>query len=486
MKFSKLLQGCILSAGVIVTAMAAASTDTVQNTEVQETNLVGEKGTDAADSLAMLSDIVSYKKAKQTVSGEKEKEEPADVQANETIEVMAAGGDVAEDASTADAETVEPVGVGANQVAAQIGAEASQPAAETADAAEAEQPTTDAAEAEQPVAETTETKQPAADAAEAEQPALDASAAAVNETPANEWVNQVMPVVEESLNVRTQPDENAELAGKLYKGSAAQVVEVLDGWTHIVSGDVDGYISNEYCAYGADAQALAAEQCATYATALTDGLRVRDEATLESSISTVLEEGARIEVDTQTAAPEGWVAVTHEDELCYVSAEFVDVKMEIGEAITIEEEMRRIAEEEARKAEEAARKAAEEAAAASSAQTVQNEAVAASADETTLLAAIIQIEAGTTDYDGQVAVGAVVMNRVRSGAYPGTIAGVIYQSGQFATGRMDSIIANGVASSCYSAAQAAIGGVDNTGGALSFRSASSGYAGTVIGGNVFF
>lgn len=468
MKFSKLLQGCILSTGVIVTAMAAASTDTVKSTDVQETKVVGEKGTAVTNDFADLSDIVGYETAAQTAAKEQEKEESADVQINETIEVMAAEETTAEAATStetteeaaASAETaeeaVEPVGVGANQVAAQIGAEASQP--------------------------TTEAEQPS----EAEQSAADVQATTVMETPENEWANQVMPVVEESLNVRTQPDENAELAGKLYKGSAAQVVEVLDGWTHIVSGEVEGYISNEYCVYGAEAQALAAEQCTTYATALTDGLRVRGEANLESSVSTVLEEGARIEVDTQTAAPEGWVAVTHEDELCYVSAEFVDVKMEIGEAITIEEEMRRIAEEEARKAEEEARKAAEAAAASASAQTVQNAAVAASADETTLLAAIIQIEAGPTNYDGQVAVGAVVMNRVRSGAYPNSIAGVIYQSGQFATGRMDSIIANGVASSCYSAAQAAIGGVDNTGGALSFRSASSGHAGTVIGGNVFF
>ncbi len=48
-----------------------------------------------------------------------------------------------------------------------------------------------------------------------------------------------------------------------------------------------------------------------------------------------------------------------------------------------------------------------------------------------LLAALIYCEAGNQPYEGQVAVGAVVMNRVRSGSYPNTISEVIYQSGQF-------------------------------------------------------
>ena len=82
-----------------------------------------------------------------------------------------------------------------------------------------------------------------------------------------------------------------------------------------------------------------------------------------------------------------------------------------------EEELKAQAEA-ARQAEEA-RKAAEEA-----------ERQAREADQR-LLAALIFCEAGNQPYEGQVAVGAVVMNRVNSGAYPGSIREVIYQSGQF-------------------------------------------------------
>ena len=88
-----------------------------------------------------------------------------------------------------------------------------------------------------------------------------------------------------------------------------------------------------------------------------------------------------------------------------------------------------------------------------------------------------------------VAVGAVVMNRLRSGVYPSSLYDVIYQSGQFTpagNGKVASVISSGVSGSCLQAAQEALSGVDNTGGALSFRRASSGQAGVVIGNHVFF
>ena len=102
---------------------------------------------------------------------------------------------------------------------------------------------------------------------------------------------------------------------------------------------------------------------------------------------------------------------------------------------------------------------------------------------------MIQCEAGSESYEGQVAVGAVVMNRVRSGSYPSSIYNVIYQSGQFgpaSTGAVASVAASGPSGSAYSAAQAAIAGTDNTGGATSFKRASSGQSGVVIGNHVFY
>lgn len=110
------------------------------------------------------------------------------------------------------------------------------------------------------------------------------------------------------------------------------------------------------------------------------------------------------------------------------------------------------------------------------------------ASDLSMLAAIIQCEAGSTNYDGMLAVGSVVMNRVHSSSFPNTVAGVIYQSGQFspvASGRFASVLAAGPASSCTKAAGEVLGGritVD----CLYFRSNNGTVQGTVIGGNVFY
>lgn len=107
------------------------------------------------------------------------------------------------------------------------------------------------------------------------------------------------------------------------------------------------------------------------------------------------------------------------------------------------------------------------------------EAVSASVDDKTLLAAIIYCEAGNQSFDGKVAVGAVVLNRVNSSRFPNTIKGVIYQSGQFTpamTGKLNRVLASGnIPSSCYKAAESALSGYNPIGDAVFFSTGGSGY-----------
>lgn len=312
------------------------------------------------------------------------------------------------------------------------------------------------------------------------------------EQPAEEvspWATKLMPNVETSLNIRAEGSEEAEVVGKLYRGAAADILERGAEWSKISSGTVEGYVKNEYCVFDAEAEAMANELGTTYATAATGGLRVRAEASAaeEITIVDVLEEGEKIKVDTAAAAPEGWVAVLCSDTTAYVSAEYVTVELELGKAISIEEELAAIKKaEEEKAAREAAKKQSKQ---TSSSGTTQKAAVAASYDDVTLLGALIQCEAGGEPYEGQLAVGAVVMNRLRSGYGGGSIYGVIYQSGQFtpaSSGSLERRLANGVSASCLQAAQEAINGADNVNGALFFRRASSGQAGIVIGNHVFY
>lgn len=296
------------------------------------------------------------------------------------------------------------------------------------------------------------------------------------------WQGNLMANVDEFLYVRAEADENASIVGKLYKGDKAVIVEAGEAWTHITSGNVDGYVKNEYCLFGTDALEYAKANFDTVAKVGTNGLRLRSEAGEEASVITALTEGTDLTVSSDVEAPEGWVAVSYDGSTGFVSAGYVTLSLNLGEGITLEEEQ---AAAEKAAAEEAAKAAAQK----SATTTTQNAAVAASTDEVTLLAAIIQCEAGNECYEGQVAVGAVVMNRVRSGSYPGSIYNVVYQGGQFTpagNGSVAATVANGPKGSCIQAAQEAINGVDNTGGALYFRPTSSGHAGTAIGNHVFY
>ena len=108
-----------------------------------------------------------------------------------------------------------------------------------------------------------------------------------------------------------------------------------------------------------------------------------------------------------------------------------------------------------------------------------------------LLANLIYCEAGGESYTGQVAVGAVVINRVLSSVFPDTVTGVIYQSGQFqpvGSGRLALALAEGRATaSCYQAADEAMGGTTTVGNCVYFRTPVDGIEPKYrIGGHIFY
>ncbi len=167
-----------------------------------------------------------------------------------------------------------------------------------------------------------------------------------------------------------------------------------------------------------------------------------------------------------------------------VSQEVIDVQSGMIENVKIAAAEAKIAyeaklEEERRAAEEAeriAREKAEAEAAAAAAQQAEKE----------LLASLIFCEAGNQPYEGQVAVGAVVMNRINSSSYPDTMEEVIYQSGQFSpamSGWLDRVRANqGYTEAAMQAAEDALAGSNPIGDCLYF---SVGGYGTRIGDHLF-
>lgn len=298
-----------------------------------------------------------------------------------------------------------------------------------------------------------------------------------------EWQDKVMADVEDFLCIRAKGDADAEIVGKLYPTSVATVVKEGKTWTKIKSGSVKGYVKNEYLVFGSDAYANAKKVCKKYAYVQTDGLRVRSEASEDASVLTVADKGDKLLFNKKAEKKDGWVAVSVKAGDGFVSAEYVKVKLGTTDAVSIEEEIA------AQKAKEAAEAKAKAAKASASSAATQHAPTSASVDDTTLLAAIIQCEAGSECYEGKVAVGAVVLNRKRSGSFPNSISGVIYQSGQFGPARNGSlarVLSSGnISSSCRQAAAEALAGSDPTGGKLYFRRVN-GRSGQVIGNHVFY
>lgn len=281
----------------------------------------------------------------------------------------------------------------------------------------------------------------------------------------------VMADVQVALNVRAEASEDSEKVGLLYKDCGGKILERKDGWTKLESGDLVGWASDEFLLFDDEAEALAGEVGNLIITSEAEALRVRQEPDADAEVLGLLAQNDALNV--VEVMDDEWIKVDFFHDDAYVLAEYVDVDFHIDAGETMEVIRQR--EEEA----EAAKKKAMQDA---------NQAIIADADDVRLLAALIYCEAGSESYQGQLAVGAVVMNRVRSGAYPNTISGVIYASGQFTpamNGKVARIYNTDIAPSCYTAAQEAMAGVSNVGGATHFRRAGN-HEGILIDNQVFW
>lgn len=257
-----------------------------------------------------------------------------------------------------------------------------------------------------------------------------------------EWYQKAVSNVEKEAEILAEPREDSEAVGRMYASTIVSVEEKGDGWSKVSSGEVRGYVQTEKLAFGQEAVVRSEEVCPEV---------------------TVVEDGK------ETVTRKAKEAKTIEQ-----------IQKEEAEKRAKEEAARRAKEEAERKAKEEAEKKAAEA------KKEENRPADISSDDRTLLAAIIHCEAGGEPYEGQVAVGAVIMNRVRSSSFPNTVREVVYQKGQFGpaiTGKLDRVLASGeIYNSCYEAADAALAGENPVGEALYFGNGSTGQ---LIGNHYF-
>lgn len=299
-----------------------------------------------------------------------------------------------------------------------------------------------------------------------------------------------MANVSNTLNVRAEANEESDRVGYLYKDCGGTILEQQGDWTKIQSGALTGWCSNNYLLFGDEAVAMAEDVGHWMVTLNTEALRVRKEPSADAEIIGLFAKSDY--ADLVEIVDDDWVSIDFEGDLGYVDADYVDVLFQIDTGETNEQvRTRNVIEERIRKA--AAEKAAKEAAERAVKEAIGNltdnrGAVDATADEIRLLAALIWCEAGNQTYEGMVAVGAVVMNRVKSPAYPNSIYSVIYASGQFTpamSGKVARVYEAGPQQICYQAAVAAIMGETTVGNATHFRR-NNGRAGYVLGAHVFW
>ena len=278
------------------------------------------------------------------------------------------------------------------------------------------------------------------------------------------------------LDIHAEANTASAVIGQVMEDGHVAILAKYNDWVQIQAGEIAGWvpaenlveteISNEE-AVAANEQVIAER---TGATASEDEFFAEEEVQQD--------ETAALQAEASEAAQNEIEEVQAAEEAARLEAE-AQAKAAAEEAAQLEAEAQAKA-----AAEEAARLEAEAQQAALAAQTA-----AISAEELKLLANIIYCEAGSESYVGKVAVGNVIMNRVKSASQPNTITEVVYAKGQFSPVRNGSLqralSSDKADAACYQAAIEALAGAQPVGGKLFFRR-NNGRSGQVIGHHVFY
>ena len=248
------------------------------------------------------------------------------------------------------------------------------------------------------------------------------------------YKNKAVALTDPYLDVYGGTDEeSSDVVGRLYANTLVDVDMVGKEWTKISSGNCEGYVLTQNLCFGDEAEVLA-EQIGT------DNL-LTGYTTKEAEAKEAEEEAARLAEQAR-----------------------IEAEAEAARAAAAAEEARR-------------QKIIENT--ISGTDITYNPTMSVSDDDIWIMACLIDWEAGYQPYAGKLAVANVILNRVRSGLYPGSISGVVYQRGQFsgvsngagaASDRFASRLASGPRNTeCMQAALEALSGVNNIGGYTSFR-----------------
>ena len=363
------------------------------------------------------------------------------------------------------------------------------------------------------------------------------------------WAYRAVANVVEAVNIRAAASEDSTIVGYLTTAASADVIERGETWSLVISGGVEGYVRNDCLAFGEDAKNLAGVYGSEGVKTYWDGVSLFAAPDGSSEVLATVSAGKEYEVLSNDGS---WVEVQMDDAtVAYVPAEDVMETTILDKAVSTGDAYGSVSgssnsgsyddgssysdtsyddgssytdssydtsyddgssydtsydnsytdssyDDGSSYTDSSSDTSYDDGSSydsssdtsyddSSSSDTTDTSTSASSSDRE-LLAGLIYCEAGNQSWDGKVAVGAVVLNRVASSSFASTIKGVIYESAQFSpagSGWLDSVIANGsIPSSCYDAADAALAGENPIGSAMYFNTGSG--KGIKIGAHQFY
>lgn len=149
------------------------------------------------------------------------------------------------------------------------------------------------------------------------------------------YTNLGMSVISSgNLNIRQEASTDSEVIGILTNHNACELLEDAGEWYKVTSGKVTGYVNKQYLVTGDEAEAIAEQEIKTVATVNTETLNVRAEKSTEAA---VLLQVGNSEAFTVNSVADGWVEISVDDSVGYISQDYVTLAQALPTAKTIEQ-----------------------------------------------------------------------------------------------------------------------------------------------------
>lgn len=149
------------------------------------------------------------------------------------------------------------------------------------------------------------------------------------------YTNLGMSVISSgNLNIRQEASTDSEVIGILTNHNACELLEDAGEWYKVTSGKVTGYVNKQYLVTGDEAETIAEQEIKTVATVNTETLNVRAE---KSTDAAVLSQVGNSEAFTVNSVADGWVEISVDDSVGYISQDYVTLAQALPTAKTIEQ-----------------------------------------------------------------------------------------------------------------------------------------------------